>query len=344
MGYKFSPETSPFGVYRKFALLDRLPATLTPWAKLALSKALARLTGRRYDIRNIPMKLAPFFDFTTTVDIAGVRPFGQIPTIFDVLRDNGIRFTCINSGDLGLRYFWSVKSAARKLIALAEQVPPDTAFTYIYLHYLDNGAHRLGTTSDKFLREVSGVDSLVEQLVDRLEATLGDTETIIFSDHGMADARSFVNFDGLLKDRYLGERFVVTLDSTMVRIWYLDKTAEEYVRPKLAGLQYGRFLSAEDKERLRVNFRHSLYGEDIFLLDPPYNIFPNFISLLKPLAMHAYHPDLESQRAIAIFKGKTLDRAGIGGPEPIRMVDLMPTMVRALGLDVPPSCEGTPLI
>lgn len=38
---------------------------------------------------------------------------------------------------------------------------------------------------------------------------------------------------------------------------------------------------------------------DIYLLSPPNSIFPNFISLIKPKAMHAYHPKYAHQKGDA---------------------------------------------
>ena len=129
----------------------------------------------------------------------------------------------------------------------------------------------------------------------------------------------------------------------MARFWYLKESSRDYVHSLMERFQYGHFLSYEEKRDLKINFLHDLFGEDIYLIKPPYNIFPNFISLLKPVAMHAYHPELESQQGILVLKGSALKDARLDGDH-ITMVELMPTMAKLLGLEIPPTCQGESLL
>ena len=342
MGYRYSPETSPFGVFRPFAFVDRLPAAIRPWAKLAIGKAAERLLGGRRTIRNTPIRIAHLFDYTLQGDFTSPNVFGHIPTVFDVLRGCGQRFSYIDSAKLGWRYFWHAASAEERLLEEVSTVDPEAALVFVYLHYLDNTAHRRGTASPAFLRELSAVDSLIGKIVARAEEKLGACEVLIFSDHGMADATSYIDFEGLMREPDFGRDYFFVLDSTMVRLWYLDDASRERVRTRLDGTGYGHFLTGEDKRRLHLDFEHRYYGDDIYLVDPPLNIYPNSISLLKPLAMHAYHPELESQKGIFIFRGgegRLELRDGF-----VHLVDIVPTLLRLLELGVPETVEGTSLV
>ena len=166
---------------------------------------------------------------------------------------------------------------------------------------------------------------------------------MIFSDHGMADAREYINFEELAKDSGFGKDFFFVTDSTMVRVWYLNEHRRDDIRAMVASSNYGHFLSAQERMELHLDFKHRYYGDDIYLVEPPYNIFPNSTSLLKPRAMHAYHPDLDSQRGIAMFKGEMLNKAKPKS-DYVYLVDLMPTMLNVLELDTPPTCKGAPLV
>ena len=204
MGYKFSPQTSPFGVYRRFGLLDRLPSLVKPWAKMALSKVMERLLKKRCTLRNMPVRLAHFFDYTTDLELTSPSAFGEIPTLFDLLRQKGRHFHCIDSSKLGWRYFWSARPLSKTLGQRLQKIDSETSLVYVYLHYLDHGAHRYGTQSPRFLRELREVDSLVQQTVETMEQAPGATETMIFSDHGMVNAPAFINFQWMLNDKRPG--------------------------------------------------------------------------------------------------------------------------------------------
>ncbi len=338
MAYRYSPETSPFHFYSRFGLIEYLPHRLKPWLKLALSKA----TGQG-PIYNLPPRIAPFFDYTIRHDASSPNVFGAIPTMFDVFRNNGISFKHIESHKFGQLYFWYAKSVQKKISSTIASTAPDTQFIYLYLHYLDNGAHRFGTHSKRFRGELKEVDSLIKRSVEKARSIFGKIEIMVFSDHGMVDATQYINFEHLAKDKGMGKDFFFVTDSTMVRVWYLNERRRDEIRSTIEYSNCGHFLSEEEKEALHLDFDHRYYGDDIYLIAPPYNIFPNSISLLKPRAMHAYHPQLESQQGIAIFQGEILSQAKPIG-EYVNLVDIMPTLLNTLGQNIPASCQGYSLV
>ena len=59
--------------------------------------------------------------------------------------------------------------------------------------------------------------------------------------------------------------------------------------------------------------------------------------------MHAYDPSLDSQQGILLFRGKALD--GLKSRKDYNvMVDILPTILTTVGLDVPTGCEGKSLV
>jgi hypothetical protein len=73
---------------------------------------------------------------------------------------------------------------------------------------------------------------------------------------------------------------------------------------------------------LHLDFDGRLYGDEIYLLDPGTAIFPNFHSLLRPKAMHAYHPDDADQHGIAL---------GLDAGPVVELLQLAPHALRTLG-------------
>ena len=99
----------------------------------------------------------------------------------------------------------------------------------------------------------------------------------------------------------------------------------------------------DDKElsSFRINFPHNLYGDDIFLLDQGYSIYPNFMSWAKPKAMHAYDPGYKEQRGFIILHGKLFEN---GIRNKVNIADIMPTMLDILKMEIPTVVEGKSLI
>jgi len=306
--------------------------------KFVLSATLCKVLGEIYGyheltIRNIPFNLIHFFDFTSKKSMVFPRAFNGLPTLFDVLRDHSVKFT----------YLDSTKLRGRLLHNLT-MLDQDVQVIIVYLHYLDYAAHRHGLNSPHFRVQVKNMDETVKSIVNGAKQRFGNKlDVVIFSDHGMVETTEFLNFERFMHHKKFGEDFLFFLDSTMVRLWYLNPDVKEEVRKLFRGLDYGTFLSAEEKKELRINFNHRYYGDDVYLLKPGFSIFSNFISWLKPKAMHAYHPKYGHQLGIAIFSSEELINFD-QDTKLIELVDIMPTILDMLGLEIPATCKGKSLL
>ncbi len=131
------------------------------------------------------------------------------------------------------------------------------------------------------------------------------------------------------------------LDSTMARFWG-DENVLERVRTVLLNLRCGRILSESD---LRANHLplSSIWGDMIFLLKPGFVISPSFFESRQPVkAMHGY--DLSTPGLDSFVVLQSPRHAGPRRLLMSRAVDITPTALDLLGLDIPPYCEGHSLL
>lgn len=321
MEYCYRPESSPFADLARLAPLERIPNDFVRRGlKFTLSQTVvrrraARLGYAHLSLRHLPFRGLPVFDWTLRASMQSPAIF-PVPTIFDRLTEAGLPWTYLDSTHYRRR---------SALLADVEALPRDTRLAFVYLHYIDMASHTVGLDSRLFDRSVRRTDEFTKAVVERARARLGDVDVLVFSDHGMSAVRELHGYRELWRHPGFPSQFVFALDATMVRLWDADEDVREIVRRGAPG----RFLTDAERSALHIDFSSRLYGDEIYLLEPGAAIFPNFHSMLKPKAMHAYHPDDPDQHGIFITSAGGTD----GGM--VELVDVAPTIERALGLSAP---------
>lgn len=329
----YRPDNSPYKALAPLSFLDKAPnfyARRLP--KMVIGKTLCKLLDFVYgyhgiDIYNMPIAQSRFFDLS----LNGEPFFGsrlKVPTVFDLFEERNAKFRYINSAHLAFENLFKLESP----LSSNELVVYD-------IHYLDYAAHRFGLNNPIYSKYLHFIDDVTKKITKNVSALSKETvDTIVFSDHGITESDKNANFDFLLKDKSFGKEFVCFLDSTIIHFWYLNSSIKGKIRQLLESYHVGSFLSKEQIHELHINFSNRLYGDDVFLVDPPYSLFPNFISLVRPKAMHAYHPMYAHQHGMFSFKSETAEI----NPDvkKVNIVDIMPTMLDAMGIAVPETCEG----
>jgi len=322
MEYCFRPQETPLAPYARLAPLDALPWDFARrGTKFVLSQTAVRRTAEQNGYRHLSLRHLPFrslgeFDWTLRGDMSDDGALG-VPSIFDQVSSAGLRW----------EYLDSSKLRVRELLRRIEEVDQETAFLFVYLHHIDMASHLFGIESRLFERVLRRTDGLVAAVVDRATKRLPGVDVNVFSDHGMSPVDHVASYPALWRHPAFPTRFCFALDATMVRLWFHDDAPElrNEIRATVAAGAPGRFLPQNELAALHLDFDDRLYGEEIYLLEPRTAIFPNFHSLLKPKAMHAYHPDDPEQQGIAIGLPSTAGTT--------ELVDLAPHAVRTLGLE-----------
>ncbi len=344
MSIRYSPETSPFRSLKSMRFIDNIPSDFIKrglrFTYDIAGKPAEKKRGYGLNTHVIPFKVIDKFDVVMRKSMLAPGAFGVIPSIFDVFRDNKVPFTYITNPRPTPFHSLNALYGTDKLVRTVAGLP-DYNVVWIYMDYLDAYAHRhaVGPDMKDAVREV---DRTLEQIVTGLQKKMNDSSVIIFSDHGMAQTKEFINFNELTSHEDYGKEFLCFLDSTMVRIWYLNPKVQPEIRAYMNSKPYGHFLSQTEKLDLGIAFKNRFYGDDIYLIGSDYSIFPNYMSFIKPLAMHAYHPDIASQAGIFLMAGKDIPLDRISGL--VRQKDIMPTALEIMGLPAPTTCQGISII
>ena len=341
MLYRFAnPSQSPWKDLGKLSFWDSLPGELPRKIfKFGLSRSVLKLAARRgpfpdLDVHNLPFRALPWHAPTLRKSMYAPDPFAGVPTIFDRLRQADQAFGLVRSDTVNkLALFRYVTGYLPRMLREINDLDESVRFIYIYLHSPDMFAHRHGIRGPRFWNELKNIDSAIVEILDAARHKMGtDTQMVVTSDHGMSHTEKFVSFQSLITHRGFGRDFVAGIDSTMVRLWYLNEDGRRDARSIVESSDTGHFLTKTERVDMGVDFPGDHYGDDIYLLRPDISIYPNFHSLLKPLAMHAYHPQEPNQRAIALLIGDGLAEHAPDKAE-LQMSDLSPIMEAALGLE-----------
>lgn len=228
-------------------------------------------------------------------------------------------------------------SVARKIEQLSSVISKN-AVNILFLDEFDALGHRLGPKSPMLKKRIL-------ELVDRLETIKrmnADSLIILFSDHGMSEIRTRVDF--LEQIRFLdkngiklGRDYVFFLDGTLIRFWLRRKEekAEQALRETAADFP-GHVLSEEEKQRYGLPVSNK-FGDLVFLADSGTEIFPNFFHPLYASyekGIHGYAP--ESSCSFGIFAATSSLNS-----RKISLLDVAPTLSKYLGLEIPKSWRGT---
>src|SRR4051794_36094857 len=323
MEYCLRPEKAPLASLKALAPLDRLPSDFVQrGTKFVLSSTVAREVAKRrgyahLSLRHFPFRALGHFDWTLQDHMTEPGVLGM-PTLFDDLTAASVRWS----------YLDFAADGRRAVLGDLDELSRDTGLVFVYLHHIDMASHSLGLESPLFRAVVRRTDALVAEVVERTRRQLGDLDLVVFSDHGMSVVDRFVDYSDLVRHPAFPERFCFALDATMVRLWFFDRdpSLREEIRARVRRGAPGRFLGRSELTELHLDFGTRLYGDEIYLLEPRIAIFPNFHSLLRPKAMHAYHPSDPDQHGIFIGP------PGEAFPDPVELVDVNSVCKRRLGL------------
>jgi predicted AlkP superfamily pyrophosphatase or phosphodiesterase len=340
--YYLDPESSPFKWISPFSwLLEKLNGSLETTRAKLVRYAIMRLTtffaGISFfpGLDEVPLKQLSQLDFSVRKKLFEPGCFGNTPSLFDILIDNGLSYHYVDH-DL----FDTDETVFRK----AFNKPLTETVTMVRFIDLDTASHRYGIDSPERNQIVKRTDRFVERIVSNWKSKNPSLSVICFADHGMVKAETFIDMEKIIASSGLKQfqEFGFFLDSTMARFWAKDKDVLHHIREKLSRVDYGTILSESERAAYHIP-ASPRWGNMIFLVKPGYVISPNFFEKTSHVkAMHGYDPATPGLNTILTI---TSPKIGHGRQcRDLKMVDILPTTLDLLGLPIPPYCEGKSLV
>ena len=227
------------------------------------------------------------------VEIDGVLRSRGLGTLFSFMEERNIEYAVLEDRF----YAHSLDRFSKAILSVGKDV--DVVFAYI--DEPDFWGHRYGVEDARYLALIRWLARVLRHLL-RVVSSLG-ASYLVFSDHGMATVRRFLNvYDLFWADPLYGREYVVGIDATFLRIFYLrgepvKSPVLERVR-RIVGM-FGYRLSGEDFDKYGLPSSR-YYGDEVYALREGVVFFPNFFSWLKPYGMHAYSPDYPNQHGVVV--------------------------------------------
>lgn len=281
----------------------------------------------------LPKQMVPYFKPKPSEPFTNPKCLAY-PTLFDVLRDQKFSFHYMTQG------IRSITSMSTRLIELINRrTIPDVMIG----HYgkTDLIGHFYGPTSNQRHKIIQQVDRNINLILKTVEKSPEEIGLFIFSDHGMSPVFNTVDFRQIISKFNLrvGRDFLYFLDSTMARFWAFSKKSRTKILQVLDTLQFGNVLDYHERTRLNCDNLDFEHGNIIFVLNEGYSIHPDFFRRTKaPNGMHGYAFSRYSN-PILVSNLKLSKKQRI-----THHVNLMPSILKFLGLPIPRSCQGYSLI
>lgn len=222
-------------------------------------------------------------------------------TLFSLLRENKISF---------------------KFIETTQYIADFTKFNediiFYYNPILDVVGHKYGPNSKAYNEILKKSFIWIDKIISKFNCNI-----VLFSDHGMTTVnRKFFPLK-ILKNLSLKlyQDLFVWLDSTMMRIWLISRKSikmKSNIIKTLEKFKVGHFLTEIEKKKYGLNFKNRFFGDLIFMVDPHYEIFPNFFNIIPfrlTKGLHGYIPTHKS--SYGVFYSNFINYQ-----EPLSIIDL----------------------
>lgn len=262
--------------------------------RVLLSKLLKKqfkITGY-FDLYAVDFEHLKYFNYSEMNDLFAENGFPEISNLKDVLVEKGISHFISDWRKSEDENFSELKNAI-------SNNPPN--FIFSYFAGLDGIQHMYTKDSDETRNKIQYYKEKISKILELASSKKLDVEFAIFSDHGMTTLLQEVDVRPIFSNLNLtfGKDILYFIDSTMVRIWYLNPELKNLVRESFSSAELGgRFLTINEMKDWGVYFQDSKYGDDIFLANPGVQFNPSDMGNKALPGMHGYDPSDKDSDAI----------------------------------------------
>ena len=116
---------------------------------------------------------------------------------------------------------------------------------------LDNIAHVYGTKSQNYKNHLNFLDLKINNLIKSFRLTNPDNQIFLFSDHGMVDVKSCIDFNIEKKFGPMDcDKYLYFIDSTYLRVWSRDTKFLSKIEDYLLEKDFGEIINEKERKEL----------------------------------------------------------------------------------------------
>lgn len=323
--FRFAPEHSPF---RLLGFLAPLMKPDSFWNRGRVRHLLSRLIGRLYgftgyfQLYQMPFRKLAMMDYCEKRDLFAPGGMGNVENLRDLLNRLGVKGH-ISDWHIGDRRNFE---AARR--AIAEGTP----FLFVYTAELDALLHQYPVLLHEKIREK--LDWYRQEILSLFKVCRDNGKSLrltVISDHGMTPLTRTVDLRGAIEKTGLkfGKDYGACYDSTMFRVTFLKKEAEQVIRKAVEPFaDSGHWLTEEEEKYYGIHRADRYFGDALFLMDPGIQIAPSDMGSKALNGMHGFAPADKDSQAVILSTDEI-------PPEVRRVADYFNLMKQRIGERVP---------
>ena len=238
----------------------------------------------------MPFDKLHYFDYIEKNDIFIPEGLSPTPNLADELIKRNIPYHISN---------WRL-SESENFHALAEDIKQgDIEFAFLYTAAMDGLLHKETKNGPSIPKKLNWYKEKIIRLTNEIKENYDDYSINIISDHGMTTTTKTVDVMKIIENtKYeFGKDYVAVYDSTMARFWFFNKDSKDALTDLLNNVLDAHLLDKNEKIVYGIDFKDSMYGEEILLMDPGVQIQPCHMGVKALPAMHGFAPEHEDSFA-----------------------------------------------
>ena len=337
----YGPEDSPYKgmkILSAFSLFEKI-CSKNRYYKAIKNRIIRWLMkNKKISFRSysIPVKILKFFSLTEDMhDFREEGAFDGVENIFKDCKNNGLNiyydsFTALN--------FTNNSTDESRLQLVEKNISSEFNLYLLYIGVMDSCAHSYGPQSSERKSELKKLDSRLAKFHENITAQNKNAKFVFLGDHGMADVTTHVDagqvIEVLAKENNLtlGKDFVYFLDSTMLRIWYLNDRAKSLLDVRLKENEQltstGEFVDEELAIKEEIPFPDERYGHSLWMANLGVLIYPDFFHNSKAYkGMHGYDINDVSSKGTCIITSEEYEYV-----ENIKLTDVYDILKKELNI------------
>lgn len=275
--FVYSPKTSPFKLVKYSKFLGRRICNYI----FALYQYFSGRT-QLSKLYNIPTNIIDKFDIATKHNIWKLDLFQKQNFVCYkwpfLVKQNKIQIDPLYKND------------SFKCQELIKNISPKINLYSIHLTDLDKVVHKYGIKHVETIKKIRKLDLLTKKLITRFRKKIKNLNIIIWSDHGFVPVKKYINLQSILPK---SKNYTAFFGGTTTSFWFKNNEIKNKITKKLQKLKFGHILTEAERKKYKIPEARK-HGEVIFLMNPGYNIFPNYYQKSeheKFKTMHGYAPD-----------------------------------------------------